>query len=239
MLKVLFSLIMATFLYGIEGVLIPFYHFPQLYDQEVLKLITFKHKYPDIEFFVIINPNNGDFAKVQYNFALMIRQLHDANITVLGYVYSAYGKRDLLQLKSRIDAWKKYKYWGVEGIFIDEVNSSNEKLPYYKDLSRYIKRDFPFVVLNPGVVVDKEYEKIADIVVVREHNQSQKNTSNIEKSALLLHGIEDFSKVKEDLSTYRYIYVTEKNGSHPWERLSKHMQKLLQFIQKQKAIAIQ
>ena len=239
MAKALFALLMATFLYGVEGVLIPFYHFPHLYDQEVQKLISFKREYPDIEFLAIVNPDNGDFSKVQYNFALMIRQLHDANISVLGYVYSSYGKRDPSRLKSRIDAWKKYKYWGVKGIFIDEVNASKQKFDYYKDLSDYIKKDFSIVVLNPGVIADRAYEKIADIIVVREHNQSQKNDSEIEKSALLLHGIEDFSKIKEDLATYRYVYVTDKNGSNPWDRLSKHMPKLLQFIKEQKAALIQ
>ncbi len=239
MAKAFFALIMATFLYGVEGVLIPFYHFPHLYDQEVHKLISFKKSYPDINFLAIVNPDNGDFSKVQYNFALMIRKLRDANISVLGYVYSSYGQRDLSQLKSRIDAWKKYKYWGVEGIFVDEVNASKQKYAYYKNLSNYIKKDFLIVVLNPGAIADKAYETIADIIVVREHNQSQKNSSDIEKSALLLHGIEDFSNIKKDLATYCYVYVTDRNGSNPWDRLSKHMPKLLQFIKEQKAALIQ
>ena len=232
--KIFFGLLLSIALYGMEGVLIPFYHFPTYNDPKIQKLIAYKRAYPTIKFLVIINPANGDFARVESNFASAIKALEDANITVLGYVYSSYARRNLTSLKRRIDAWREYKRWGVHGIFIDEVSTDLRSLKYYKNVTEYIKKSFSIVVFNPGTFIDKRFERLADIIVVREHSKSIPNKSTIAKSAILLHAVDDFQRVKSDIATYQYVYVTEQDGANPWENISSYMPQLLEFIQQKK-----
>ena len=234
MAKIFLSLLFAVAVYGVEGLLIPFYHFPTPNDPKVAKLIAYKKAYPHIKFLVIINPNNGNFLRVQSNFASMIKALADANITVLGYIYSSYAKREFFALQKRVDAWKQYKQWGVQGIFVDEVSTDIRNYPYYQKLSSYIKHNFSLVVFNPGTSIDEKFENIADIIVVKEHFKSAKNSTQIKDSAILLHAVKNFENIKQDLATYQYIYVTEQSGGNPWENLSVYMPKLLEFIQQKK-----
>ncbi|BCD62656.1 large repetitive protein [Nitratiruptor sp. YY08-26] len=234
----IFFLLLSMILFAAEGLLIPFYHYPLLEnDKEIDKLLTYKRKYPQIEFFVIVNPANGDFRSEQYNFASMIDRLHEANITILGYVYTKYAARNPEDVKKRIDAWEKfYKKWGVEGIFFDEVNSSNEAFVYYRDLCTYARKKFPLIVLNPGTTIARQYEKIADIIVVHESNVLPMGKDDINKSALLLYDIQEFNITQPLLQRFRYIYITDHNGSNPWERLSLHMDKLLQVLEEKKRL---
>lgn len=234
MAKIFLSLLCAVAVYGVEGLLIPFYHFPTPNDSKVAKLIAYKKAYPHIKFLVIINPNNGDFSQIQSNFASMIKALADANITVLGYIYSSYAKREFFTLQKRVDAWKQYKKWGVQGIFVDEVSTDMQKYPYYQKLSSYIKHHFSLVVFNPGTSIDEKFGEIADIIVIKEHFKSAKNSTQIKNSAILLYAIKNFEKIKQDLATYHYIYVTEQSGSNPWESISSYMPELLKFIQQKK-----
>ena len=230
MKKVLFIILVSMLAFATEGVMIPFYHYPLPSDAEVKKLITYKKSYPNVEIIVIVNPSNGDFEYMLSNFTNMIKAFADANITVLGYLYSSYGKRDFGIIKKRVDTWQKYKGLGIKGIFVDEVSTDLQKFRYYEELSKYIKKKFSIVVFNPGTLISREYEKIADIIVVREGDKSIYNSSGIRKSAILLYNIKNFEKISKDLFSYQYIYVTEQHGANPWENISSFMPKLLEFI---------
>ncbi len=228
----IFLLLLSMTLFAAQGVLIPFYHYPLDDDEEIAKLLAYKKAYPDIEFFVIINPANGDFRAEQYNFASLIDKLHEANITTLGYVYTKYAARDPKEVRLRIDAWAKfYKKWGVEGIFFDEVNSSQEAFSYYEALARYAKKRFRYVVLNPGTKPHKSYMQIADIVVLHESYRLPTQKEKCDKGALLLYGIADLNTTTSLFSQFGYVYVTDRNGSNPWESLSSHMDELLYILQ--------
>ncbi len=235
MAKALFLLSMVGSLFA-KGILIPFYHYPLPNDTEVSQLVQYKKSYPDIDFVVIINPNNGDFDFSKPNFAKMIQRLHDANITTIGYIYTKYGKRALSKVKESVEKWNRfYKKFGIEGIFIDEVNSSLEMKKYYETIAQHIKKNFPIVVLNPGVDAAHLMD-ISDIVVLHEDFRMQDCPKRREKSALLLHSIQDFERYKKCFDKFDYIYVTEKKLPNPWSGLSIYIKELLYYLQSSHSI---
>ena len=228
----LFLLIVAVSLFGAKGVLIPFYHYPSFEDSETKKLIWLKKAYPHVHIIAIINPNNGHFHKEEYLFAKMIDELHENNITTIGYVHTSYGNRQIEKVREDIENWARfYKKWGILGIFLDEVNCSNPS--YYSKLSDYIRRHFYLVVANPGVVCGSDFfdANISDIVVIHENSHSDFTpVSTHTDTAVLLHSTAKFDDAL--IQKTDYIYITEQNGSNPWGKLSNHLERLLGLIER-------
>ncbi|MRJ03301.1 MAG: hypothetical protein GXO19_02040 [Epsilonproteobacteria bacterium] len=228
MFRWLLPLFMALSLSAIEGVLIPFYHYPTFGDREIERLIQLKRQYPSVRFLVIINPNNGHFRRRERNFARMIELLSREGIEPIGYIYSSYGKRPLEEVVEDIESWAKfYKPFGIEGIFIDEVDCTKEE--YYRQLQERIKRDFSLVVANPGIPCRTEW---SDIGVVHENSNYSIEPPQWEgEKAVLIHSIDrvEFDQVKG----YDFIYITPLSGTNPWERLSPFLPELLSSIERE------
>ena len=221
-------IIFVTMAWAVEGVLIPFYHYPSLSDEEVAKLLQLRKSYPDVKIIAIINPNNGNISGSQPNFAKAIRDLNGSGIVTLGYVYSSYGKRDMNETLKAVENWKRYyKRFGISGIFLDEVDGSQKE--YYDQIAKKVREDFTLLALNPGVEVDEDIFRLADIVVTHEHSNIQPCRYRA-KSALLLHEQSDLNESHKKLyECFDYIYITEQKTPHPWGKISSHIEKLLQM----------
>ena len=82
---------------------------------------------------------------------------------MLGYVATTFGARPATSVTANI---ARYREWyGVDGIFLDEVAHDVVHLPYYVALRRAIG---DVVVLNPGTVPARGYFALADVVVTYE-----------------------------------------------------------------------
>ena len=117
-----------------------------------------------------MNPNNGIFSSADANFTRATTQFVEAGGTVLGYVYTRYGKgsRSIADIKANID--KYLQFYGrerISGIFLDEMASETSKLDFYREIYRYIKGIDPSlrVVGNPGLIPTAGYAGIADTLV--------------------------------------------------------------------------
>ena len=228
--KLLLPLLLLMQLFAAKGVLIPFYHYPHHFDFSVEQLIDLKKKHPRVEFIVIINPDNGYVKKLESNFAEAIRQLSSNGLITIGYLHTSYGTRPLEESVKNVKRWAQYyKRFGISGIFVDEVNCTDGD--YYKKLAEAIKEEFRLVVANPGVRCQEE-PKWSDIVVVHENCcYPAVDNEGKENEAVLVY---DSKKLELDtLSSYGYIYVTDHNGSNPWEKLSSHLPQILQSIELQ------
>jgi hypothetical protein len=116
---------------------------------------------------VIVNPDNGPGVVIQKAFAEAIVRLRRTGMRVLGYVPTDYGRRDPSIVRAEID---RYAGWyRVSDIFVDEVSSTEESLPYYTALSASL-RTLPnrLIAFNPGMVPAPGYFDLADIVVTFE-----------------------------------------------------------------------
>lgn len=115
---------------------------------------------------VIVNPANGPGAAAQPAYRRAIAAQLRAGTAVVGYVHTGYGTRDPEAVLADV---RRYRSWyGIRGVFLDEVSHTNEHLPYYQSLTAPLRASGETVVLNPGMVPARGYFDIADIVVTFE-----------------------------------------------------------------------
>ena len=96
-------------------------------------------------------------------------------------MYTKYGKRNVSLVHA--DVIDYFEWFGVDGVFVDEVSSSAADAPYYASLADFIRAQppppaargaakigggggsAPLVVLNPGTNIDSAFEPSFDIVM--------------------------------------------------------------------------
>ncbi|MBO0823131.1 MAG: spherulation-specific family 4 protein [Actinobacteria bacterium] len=112
-------------------------------------------------------PGAGNLPDPKYQKA--VRQAQAAGITILGYADTSYSMRPVSAVEADV---RNYKAWyRVTSIFLDQVASSSEQLPYYRKLASYIHGANPgsAVMLNPGTYPAQQYMSVGDILVVFEN----------------------------------------------------------------------
>jgi hypothetical protein len=224
------------------GTLIPLYVYPDFHksDSEWQRVIDNKLANPEAEIIVIANPSSGHFSAVDTLYAQAIQKTVEANITVVGYVYTQYGARDINVVKADIDNWTRfYKDLGVTGIFFDETEGreSKGKRSYYKALTDYIKEQgYEISILNPGITADQTFvdNYTADIIVSFESGYSEylqdfktgdvgkTVESELTSTALMIHDIDTLAHLQQVIADaptdgFDYVYVT--TGDSGWDDL--------------------
>ena len=86
---------------------------------------------------VIMNPNSGPGTSSNSDYVTAVGHCQNNNINVIGYVYTSYGSRALSAVEADID--KYYNWYGVNGIFLDQMSSNARTLSYYQTLFNYIR----------------------------------------------------------------------------------------------------
>jgi hypothetical protein len=116
---------------------------------------------------LIVNPASGPGAAPQADYRRAVRRMRAAGTRVLGYVSTAYSARSARAVDADVDRYARW--YGVDGIFLDEASSDRRDLPYYRARARHVRSGgSPIVVLNPGRVPDRAYFRVADVVVTFE-----------------------------------------------------------------------
>ena len=230
-------------------ILIPLYSYPNWQDDDYSwkKVIDVKEKYPDSSIITIVNPTNGDFESANNDFKKGIKDLRDAGITVIGYIYTGYGDRNYNEIVHCIDNWAKfYKDSGVQGIFFDETSTEKSLVDFYSKLSNEAKeRDLPFIVLNCGITTDQEYidAGIASIVVTYEDTQENlqnnppqeynKPSQNTALAMLISQMQGDSVKDLGDFARehdFGAIYFTEDGADgNAWDSVSAYLEKEVSY----------
>jgi hypothetical protein len=117
----------------------------------------------------ILNPASGPGTTQDPNYVAVVNKLRTAGGRVLGYVATQYGNRDLAEARKDID--KYISFYNINGIFIDEMANTKERLPYYETLYQYVKgyNVHYKVIGNPGMPYTLErYLDAADTLVTFE-----------------------------------------------------------------------
>ncbi|MGZ9267494.1 MAG: spherulation-specific family 4 protein, partial [Sulfuricurvum sp.] len=223
-----------------RGTLIPLYTYPT--DESWNQIIKTNS---NLETIAVINPQNGpiscsNVSLVDYQNG--IKKLKENNIKVLGYVYTSYGARSLDKVKADIDLYYTC-FNGMDGIFVDETNSSSVSSPYYQALYGYIKDHnlSSQVVINPGIYPDEAIIRASDVAVIYEEKSSEYNAIAVPayvynytpgRFALLGYDTSDVSLEREQLEHFLdanigYLYLTNDTLANPWDTLSAYYLKLL------------
>src|SRR5688572_12572672 len=141
-----------------QQTIIPAYFYPgPLWDQAIAAGPTVST--------MIMNPASGPGSARNIDYVNVVTRAQAAGINVIGYVHTLYGARDPQLVKQEVDAY--YSWYGVDGIFFDEVASSAAQLAYYDSICAHVRLQAgsPFVVLNPGVYPDEGYVTLADVLI--------------------------------------------------------------------------
>ena len=113
--------------------------------------------------------SSGAGSSPDRNYQATVKRAQAAGIKVLGYSNTDYTQRPAAAVQADV---RHYRSWyGVTGIFLDEVSSDRSGIPYYRQLAGYVHRMDPgsTVMLNPGLYPERQYMSIGDIVMVYEN----------------------------------------------------------------------
>jgi hypothetical protein len=183
---------------------------------------------------IVMNPHNGPGRRPRASFRAAVRVAHDNGSRVLGYVATRYGTRSLAGVLEDVD--RHIGWYGVDGIFFDEVAAEPARLLHYGVLARRVRARRCTVVFNPGVVPARGYVELADLVVTfeghhRDHAAALRDTPRWLRRlppgrvAHLVYG----ATREEALATVRavgaaaHVYATSGAPPNPWRTLPSYL----------------
>jgi hypothetical protein len=152
------------------GLLVPAYFHPAVRADDWSRLAAAAAQVPTI---VVLNPSNGPGRRVDPYYPPVLQQLKSAGATVVGYVYTQWGRRSLSAVKSSVQTFYAL-YPTIDGIFVDEMaaQASTRLLAYYRELAAFVRaqRDGARLVGNPGCAFDRAFydQRCADLFVDQE-----------------------------------------------------------------------
>lgn len=177
---------------------------------------------------VIVNPASGPGPAADPAYKRAIAAAREAGTRVLGYVATGYGARDPALVRADVEHYASW--YGVTDVFLDETAHDPAQLPYYRALSRELRASGErTIAINPGVVPDRAYFGLADVVVTYEgtpagYAAAQARTpawlreQPRERIAHLVYAASDrqAEKVVAAEAHAGHVYVTDGALPHPW-----------------------
>jgi hypothetical protein len=174
----------------------------------------------------------GAGTEPEPHFQAVVSQARAAGVTVLGYSSTALGQRPIAQVEQDV---RDYKAWyGVTGVFLDEVTGTAGQLPYYQQLSSYIRSVNPGspIWINPGVYPDQAYMSVASVVMSFEGTYAQYVSDEVPgwarayPASRFVHTIHDTppAQLGQAVGLARsrnagYVYITDGSGANPYSSL--------------------
>lgn len=204
----------------------------------------------------VINPSNGPVACTTPPSAALsafqqgITQLHQAGVSVLGYVHTSYGQRDPALVRQDVQAYALC--YDVDGVFFDEVSNRASLASYYATAAATVRQDIAppsgkpaLVAINPGTYPDVSIANAADVTVM--HESPDLNLPPV-PAALRTYAPSKFAYLALSIGTLPqtqtatltslfhqgigYVYLTDQgNGTDPWATLSTEYSSLIQTMQ--------
>ncbi|TGO85979.1 hypothetical protein BPOR_0347g00110, partial [Botrytis porri] len=195
---------------------------------------------PELKFHVIVAPNL-EFTDPDVNYVAGLTNLSSySNVLTLGYVYTSYGDRDVLEIEAEIDkyvGWNSPTQLPIGGIFFDESPSNNLTFPYMSTLTTYAKTSLgagkDYIYLNPGVAVDASFYTLADSINIFEESYANFNktsltsldTSLLAKSTYAIHDFTGTTTEQTALvsqltsANLAGVFITTQPGYTEWSSL--------------------
>jgi hypothetical protein len=181
--------------------------------------------------FAVMNPNSGPGDAPDPAYHPVIRAVTGAGGRVIGYVDTDYGRRPANLVLSELAAYRAW--YGLAGVFLDQVRSDEDRLGYYCGLAAEARRmGLEFVVLNPGVIPAPGFAEVADVLVTFEGTWSAYADYPAadairgyprERFCHLIHGAGPdalaLTRAGAQAKHVGMIYATELTGSNPWGAL--------------------
>jgi len=219
------------------GLYVPLYTYPT--SSTWSTLVSTKNAHPNLPMLVAINPSSGVGSSKDNNFVNGINNLKSAGIKVIGYVYTSYGQRSTSAMQDEIN---KYKSWyGVDGIFFDEMSNSGGLEGYYSNINNFVKSTgMTFTMGNPGTDTSSSYVGTMDNIIIYERqglpsvdslkgwhtNYDKKNFSIIPYGVSSL----DTQFINNVKNYVGWIYITNDGLPNPWDSLPSYFNNLVSAL---------
>ncbi|HZW54995.1 MAG TPA: spherulation-specific family 4 protein [Nitrososphaerales archaeon] len=211
------------------GVIIPLYTDP---DNSWNGVVQVKKTYPQVPMAVIINPNNGPGSNQDPSYVNGVESLQRAGITVLGYVATGYGSRDINSIKSEIGEYKQW--YNVNGIFFDEMAYTAGFENFYSQLNSYaISLGLKTTIGNPGTdTLQSYFGTVGTIVIYENPGYPQLSTLTADYSgttkndfAIIVTGVSapTQSFITEATQYVSYLYVTNGTAPNPFDSVTPYL----------------
>jgi hypothetical protein len=185
----------------------------------------------------VMNPASGPGAAANPDYQRVLDHCHAHGQRIVGYVHTSYGARPAADVIAEVDATYRF-YPAIDGIFLDEMSTSQTTAPYYRNLYAYIKskpgaRD---VVGNPGTAASSGWQldtPVADEVVIFEGTAAQYQQWSppgwsmrrvASQISHLVYGASTANAMRQVCSRSKtrnagYMYVTDDVLPNPWDTL--------------------
>lgn len=182
--------------------------------------------------FAVINPNSGPGVKPDPNYASGIKSLQSSGLKVLGYVATTYGQKPQPDAEAEVNSYKTW--YGVDGIFFDEMASAGSFASYYRALDTYAKGlGMTLTVGNPGT--STSLVGIFDITNVDE-GAGYPHPANLsaypaDKICFISYAVPavDSQVLASLLPLVACFWVTDANLPNPYDSLPSYFSELAQL----------
>lgn len=197
---------------------------------------------------VIVDPANGPGDKADPNYVKIVGRAVKADLALVGYVSTNYGKRPSGDVKADVDRWLRL-YPGIRGIFFDEQNGGADFVDYQADLYDYArkKEGLKLVVTNPGTTCAAGYltRPASDVCCVFEGTKNVDGLrlpegaeklppSRFAAVAYQVAGTERMRAcLREAAKKAAYVYITDGEGENPYDRLPRYWDEETAAVQKE------
>jgi len=240
----------ARFLYETDdkpSQYIPLFIYPNWYtnpsNYDWTPLFNIIQASPNLNFVVTINVASGPDTSLNTDYVQGLTDLFAAgqvnnNLTILGYVFTSYGVRNIATVETDIDRWVSFYGTWVDGIFLDEMDNITGHETYYTNITTYAKvtKGLTMVWGNPGTATIAGYVGTVDTIMVYEDStfpsSATMNTRtfngafNRNNFAAIVHSQPDLNSksITDSMSPYvGYLYITNDIMSNPYDTLASYL----------------
>lgn len=179
----------------------------------------------------IMNPGNGPGLASNSDYVSSVNEFRAAGGKVIGYVYTCYGvnhctpevppTRSTTEVLA--DAQKYANWYGVDGVFLDEMATQPGALPFYQAVSNGLKAAHPGweIVGNPGVTPTAGYLPLANTLMSFEGSYNDfingsflSGLTNAASTGAIVHSVGTVAQMQQVMGLARQyglgaIYVTD------------------------------
>ncbi|WAZ21234.1 spherulation-specific family 4 protein [Streptomyces cinnabarinus] len=143
--------------------LVPYYEHPAVRPAEWDAIIAAAPRLHS----VVLNPASGPGDRPDPAFAELAARLRAADVRVLGYTDTAYGRRPTADVVR--DLTRHRDWYGTDGAFLDQVATGPEEFAHYQRLATAAwGLGSGTLVLNHGAPPHPSYARLADVLITFE-----------------------------------------------------------------------
>jgi hypothetical protein len=218
-----------------SGTIIPLYSLPT--QETWSRVVAAKRAYPQVPIMAVVNPRNGPGPSRRADYVTGISQLINADVKVIGYVATGYGRRPVADVQADVGRWRQF-YPDVTGIFFDQMSNHPGLEPYYKGLSTYAKSlGCDLTMGNPGADTTPSYVGTVDVLFIYQ-NAGLPSVSSLagwhdsydkRNFAIIPYGVPQMNRsfVDEAGQHVGYIYLQNDTLPNPWDTVPPYFNDLV------------